>query len=227
MARRFSYCWWVAIPLVFFVLALYVKWDSEVHTEEEFESPSPHAQSAIHDEITKIIKATKFELFQKIVNKSISHPYQPSNKKIAPSISWDGEETIVNAVENRHPVVITNSSAARWKALQWDLWQFSLAFPLILGAVIKDHSHHDSTIWIQDERDVGGMVTVVDESVRSDIEEEFWLVYFIASFQNPKIRMFYSSSYSLLEQLLPVKSYHFISLCSIVLFNIFLFLLDI
>jgi hypothetical protein len=174
---------------------------AEMHEEPSSDIANPEL-SPIQMEILQLIDKLKFTLFEEIDGK-ITSQFQPLSQRNARVLHWEDESTVVSAVQSRTPHIILNSPATQWRAQKWELWDFTLRLPVILGVVV---TRSGDCIWIQDDREPGGMITTVpEESIVSAIEEEFFFVNFVASFQNPSIRMYYSTNYKILEGVLNVR----------------------
>lgn len=155
--------------------------------------------------INNLIDATKYELFSvSFADKSARFFSGGTDAASVPVTSYRTDDTIVEIVDKRLPIVLTGSSASSWNALKWDIWELAKKFPLLLGVVVQKDGDA-SPMLLQHDREPGGMITEAAAVQPAETVEELLLINFLLSFKSAPVRMFYSTDFRIFQRMVQVS----------------------
>ena len=157
--------------------------------------------------VEDLIDVSKYDIFSVTFADKTVHKYSGAKRSAAvPSVVFRDEDTIRDIVEKRSPAVITGSSASKWPALDWDIWELAKKFPLLLGAAVAEDPQ-SSTVLLQYELDRGGMLSDAAMLPPARLVHDLFFVNFMLAFKNAAVRMFYSSDFRIFQRMIRVGAW--------------------
>jgi hypothetical protein len=169
--------------------------------------PTPVNQ--IERTIPGIVDASKFPLFLgPVIGKTVHHFKSEKAALSVPTVLFVNDDSIRDIVEHRQPAVLLGSSASKWKALDWDLWELAKKLPLLLGTAVTEDtsasSSDSSVLLLEHEREPGGMLTDEGSLAPAAVMDDIFFVNFLIFFKDVTKRMFYSSDFRIFERMIKV-----------------------
>jgi hypothetical protein len=160
-------------------------------------------------EIFQIIEEIRYDLDQDHSNK---RPYRYDHQyfKNVSEVSWLNDDSIRKIIENQEPVVLPDSPAISWKALEWDMWNISKEYLLLSDTLFINEG---SVIMMQYVEDDGVLAADESNSFYSKHSTNMFFSNFLYSSKYPSIKMLHSTNYKVFESLTKVFIVHLILVC--------------
>lgn len=105
-------------------------------------------------------------------------------------------------IADRVPKVVLNSTVMTWKALKWNLITLAESYPILHDVLLINKTKDNAVFVTQNEIDVGGMLSMVDESHVKvvTVVNELSFLEFISELLHSKLRSyFYSTNFRVIE----------------------------
>lgn len=112
------------------------------HKNDEMISPQRNTdEDLLENKLVDAVQELRYDLIRRFPNKKPkSMPLVDSDATISGvrSVKWVNRSSFDEAVENKRPFVLSESPAANWEALSWDLWNISTRWPLLNNVLVTE-----------------------------------------------------------------------------------------